>query len=289
MTGQRFTTLIDQRALAAEIDHPDWRVIDCRFDLAAPAQGERAYREAHLPGAHYAHLDRELSSPITPSSGRHPLPDPARLCRWLGGLGITPQTQVIAYDDSGGSMAVRLWWLLRWLGHGPVALLDGGWQAWVQAGRPTTADDPPARTAVERPCHPDPTQVVDSAEIERELAGDRRRLLLLDARTGERFRGEAEPIDPVAGHIPGAINLPLQQNLDKDGRFRPAAELHALYSAALRGHPAERIAVMCGSGVTACHNLLAMEIAGLGGGRLYAGSWSEWIRDPARAVATGDD
>ena len=281
------TTLIDHRRLAAQVDDPDWRVIDCRFDLADTARGERAYQESHIPGAHYAHLDHDLSSPITPESGRHPLPDVDRLCAWLGGLGIGPGTQVIAYDDTGGSMAVRLWWLLRWLGHHDVALLDGGWQAWVAGGEPTTAEDPPERTAATFPCAPDHTRILTTAEIERQLEGGSDSCLLMDARTGERFRGEAEPIDPVAGHIPGAINLPLQENLDAQGYFRPARELRELYLTRLAGQPSDRVAAMCGSGVTACHNLLAMEIAGLPGPRLYAGSWSEWIRDPRRPVALG--
>jgi thiosulfate/3-mercaptopyruvate sulfurtransferase len=282
-----YTTLIDHRRLAACLDDPDWRVIDCRFDLAATARGETAYREAHIPGAHYAHLDRDLSSPVTPESGRHPLPELSRLCAWLGSLGIGPGIQVVVYDDSGGSMAVRLWWLLRWLGHDSVALLDGGWQAWVTAGEATTADDPRDHPAVDFPCTPRNRQIVTSDDIERQLEEGNDAIQLLDARTGERFRGEAEPIDPVAGHIPGAINLPLQRNLDAQGWFRPAGELRTLYLDALQGHPSDRVAVMCGSGVTACHNLLAMEIAGLPGGRLYAGSWSEWIRDPGRPVALG--
>lgn len=285
--GDIHTTLVDHRTLAARIDSPDWRVIDCRFDLADPSRGERAYRETHIPGAHYAHLDRDLSSPITPDSGRHPLPDPHRLCAWLGQLGIGPGIQVTAYDDTGGNMAVRLWWLLRWLGHDAVALLDGGWQAWVGAGEATTASEPPRPDATDFRCMPDDTQIVTSASIERQLASGRRDVLLLDARTGERFRGEAEPIDPVAGHIPGALNLPLQQNLDAEGRFLPAGTLREMYERVLDDMPPDRVAAMCGSGVTACHNLLAMEIAGLGGGRLYAGSWSEWIRDPERPVATG--
>ena len=278
-------TLIDCAQLAGQLGNPDWRIFDCRFDLAATSRGEQAYAESHLPDAIYAHLDRDLSSPITPQSGRHPLPEPDRLCDWFGRHGIAPETQVVAYDDSGGTMAVRLWWLLRWLGHPRVAVLNGGWQAWTAAGLPLQDHAPKAAGAIPFVGRPDWDQVVSTATLQRQLSsgGD---LQLVDARTAERFRGEAEPIDPVAGHIPGAINIPLQDNLGSDGRFKPAEALRTMYLQALAGTPADKVVAMCGSGVTACHNLLAMERAGLNGGRLYAGSWSEWIRDPARAVAT---
>ena len=280
-----FDTLIDCEQLAGRLGDPDWRIFDCRFDLAATSRGEQAHAEAHLPDAIYAHLDRDLSSPITPQSGRHPLPDPDTLCDWLGRHGITPETQVVAYDDSGGTMAVRLWWLLRWLGHAPVAVLDGGWQAWTGADLPLQSHAPEAVAATPFVGRLDWDQVVSTATLQQQLSSGGE-LQLLDARTAERFRGEAEPIDPVAGHIPGAINLPLQDNLGSDGRFKPAGELRSMYLQALRDTPADKVVAMCGSGVTACHNLLAMESAGLNGGRLFAGSWSEWIRDPARAVAT---
>lgn len=280
-----FNTLIDCGQLSGQLGDPDWRIFDCRFDLAATSRGEQAHAQAHLPDAIYAHLDRDLSSPITPQSGRHPLPDPDTLCDWLGRHGITPETRVVAYDDSGGTMAVRLWWLLRWLGHAPVAVLDGGWQAWTGAGLPLQSHAPKAVAATPFVGRPDWDQVVSTATLQQQLSSGGE-LQLLDARTAERFRGEAEPIDPVAGHIPGAINLPLQENLGSDGRFKPAEKLRSMYLQALRDIPADKVVAMCGSGVTACHNLLAMECAGLNGGRLYAGSWSEWIRDPARSVAT---
>jgi thiosulfate/3-mercaptopyruvate sulfurtransferase len=283
-----FDTLIDCRQLGEKIGEPSLRVFDCRFDLADTGRGERNYHESHLPGAIYAHLDRDLSGPITPQSGRHPLPDPKRLCRWLGQHAVQEDTQVVVYDDSGGTMAVRLWWLLRWLGHHQVALIDGGWQAWTQAGLPTEQTLPQRVSGTAFDCRPDWRQVVDSDTILRQHRDGGNALLLIDARSAERFRGEAEPIDPVAGHIPGAINLPLQQNLAADGRFMPATKLRSLYDGALAGRPPKDVALMCGSGVTACHNLLAMEIAGLPGGRLYAGSWSEWIRDTSRPVACGD-
>ena len=283
----RYDTLVSCSQLADRLTDPNWRVFDCRFDLAAPTRAEQAYAETHLPGAFYANLDRDLSSPITPQSGRHPLPQVDALRDWLGRHAVKPETQVIVYDDTGGNMAVRLWWLLRWLGHDRVAVLDGGWQAWTQAGLPLQTSPPPAPEAVVFEGSPDWQQVVSSATLDRQLNENGDSLQLLDARTRERFRGEAEPIDPVAGHIPGALNIPLQDNLNSDGRFRPAAELYAMYVEAFAGRPADSMVAMCGSGVTACHNLLAMELAGLHGGRLYAGSWSEWIRDPRRPVATG--
>lgn len=284
---RHFETLIQAEQLAQHLGEPGWRVFDCRFDLADTGRGEAAHTAGHLPGAFYAHLDRDLSDPITPDSGRHPLPDPDRLCAWLGAHGVDRDTQVVAYDDSGGTMAVRLWWLLHWLGHRRVALLDGGWPAWLAAGLPveTTAPAP----AMPRTFHgrPDPDQVVDSATLAAQVSAGGDALLVMDARAPERFRGEKEPIDPVAGRIPGAVNLPLGLNIGADGRFRPARELRALYEPLIGKHRPDQVVAMCGSGVTACHNLLAMTIAGLDGGRLYAGSWSEWIRDPARPVARG--
>jgi len=283
-----FETLVDCDDLAARLGDPNWRVFDCRFDLADTQRGEQAYAQGHIPGAYYAHLDRDLSGPITPQTGRHPLPPVDGLTAWLGAHGIRSDTQVVAYDDSGGTMAVRLWWLLRWLGHPRVALLDGGWTAWSAAGLPMEATQAGPAVATAFDARPDWRQVATTREILRQLETGSNALLLVDARTRERFRGDAEPIDPVAGHVPGAINLPLQDNLNPDGTFKPAEVLRARYRQALAGRSPGETAAMCGSGVTACHNLLAMEIAGLAGGRLYAGSWSEWIRDPARPIATGD-
>ncbi len=283
----RLDTLVRGAELAARLDDPDWRIFDCRFDLAAPARGEQAHAETHLPDAFYAHLDRDLSDPITPQSGRHPLPDTDRLCDWLGSHGVSRNTQVIVYDDTGGTMAVRLWWLLRWLGHDRVAVLDGGWQAWLQAGLPLQTSPPGAVEAVTFDGSPDWQQVVNTDTLNRQVQEGGDAFQLMDARTAERFRGEAEPIDPVAGHIPGAMNLPLQDNLNQDGSFKSKESLRTLYTRALAGRSPDSVVAMCGSGVTACHNLLAMELAGLHGGRLYAGSWSEWIRDPLRPVATG--
>ena len=288
MDDMPWRTLTDAATLQDHLDD-DLVVVDCRFDLADTGRGERDYRVSHVPGALYAHLDRDLSSPITPDSGRHPLPDVDRLVNWLGRLGIGEETQVVAYDDSGGTMAVRLWWLLRWLGHDRVSVLDGGWQQWLAGGHPLQAQAiEPASSTLFRGT-PDWSQVVATEDIAGQLEIGPDDIRIMDARTGERYRGEQEPIDPVAGHIPGAFNLPLTGNLAEDGRFLPADILRKRYTQAIGGLQPDRIAAMCGSGVTACHNLLAMEIAGLPGGRLYAGSWSEWIRDPRRPVATGGD
>ena len=281
-------TLVSAPQLAEQLDNADWRIVDCRFDLADTARGERDYELGHIPGACYAHLDRDLSSPITPDSGRHPLPDPHCLTTWLGDIGIGRGTQVVAYDDSGGTMAVRLWWLLRWLGHDAVALLDGGWQAWTAAGLAVGRDPGLPRPRTTFAGRPDGSQVIGTQRLLEQIGDRDAPLLLMDARTRERFRGEAEPIDPVAGHIQGAVNLPLQLNLNADGTFRSAAELRALYRPAIGNYDPSQVVAMCGSGVTACHNLLAMEIAGLSGGKLYAGSWSEWIRDSGRPVAIGE-
>ncbi|MBK8510221.1 MAG: sulfurtransferase [Candidatus Competibacteraceae bacterium] len=278
-----YNTLIDPETLNVHLGDPDWIVMDCRFSLSDPEAGRRAYAQSHLPGARYAHLDEDLSGPITPAAGRHPLPDPTRLAEKLGAWGIGNDTQVIAYDDMGGILAAsRLWWLLRWLGHRACAVLDGGFQAWRQAGLPLAAR-PPVIRPLRFEARPDDRLWLTAARV----ATLAEQELLVDARGAARYRGEMEPIDPVAGHIPGAVNLPTEDNLTADGRFRPADEQRERFLALLDGRPASAVVHSCGSGVTACHNLLAMEAAGLNGSRLYAGSWSEWIRDPARPVATG--
>lgn len=260
-------------------------VVDCRFDLSRPEAGENAWRAGHIPGARYAHLDRDLAGPRLPGSGRHPLPDPPQLTALFSCWGIGAETQVVAYDDSGGAIAARLWWLLRWLGHAPVALLDGGWQAWLAAGLPVSATPAPAPAARDFHATAGCMPVADAAGIESRL-GDPR-LLLLDVRAPARYRGAVEPIDPVAGHIPGARNRPCSENLDERGCFRSPAALAAEFRQLIGGRAMSDVVVTCGSGVTACHGLFALELAGLPGARLYPGSWSEWIADPRRPVEKG--
>ena len=275
-----FTTLVDAATLAARLGDPDWLVVDVRHQLADAGYGERAYAEGHIPGAAFLHCDRDLSALPSGSNGRHPWPDPARLAARLGEIGVGPQTQVVIYDDAQGMIAGRLWVLLRWLGHDRVALLDGGLQAWQAAGQPLTPALPVKRpagfVARIRDC------LVDAGYVQSFLATSR--MYLVDARSADRFRGENETIDPVAGHIPGAVNRVFRDNLQADGRFKSPAELRGEWLALLAGVPPEKVVHQCGSGVSACHSMLAMEIAGLPGSRLYAGSWSEWCADPARPV-----
>lgn len=279
-----FSTLIKSDVLDARLADPGWCVIDCRFDLADPAAGEAAWRTAHIPGARYAHLENDLSGPVAPHTGRHPLPEPRDLVEKFGRWGIAADTQVVAYDGGSGAMAARLWWLLRWLGHERVAVLDGGWRAWREAGHATTNDVPVRRPAVfvQRPSL---VAVVDSDDMLRAVNGEAD-WRVVDARAAERFRGDVETVDPVAGHVPGAINRPFLDNIDAGGRLLAPEILRERFAGIASGR-ADRVAHYCGSGVTACLNVLAMEHAGLPGSRLYAGSWSEWIRDPARPVATG--
>jgi thiosulfate/3-mercaptopyruvate sulfurtransferase len=286
-----FTTLIEPPELAAHIEDPQWAIIDCRFDLARPEWGERAWAAGHIPHALYAHLERELSGPRTQRSGRHPLPEVAALAATFGRCGIDARVQVIAYDQGAGAFAARLWWLLRWLGHRAVAVLDGGFAAWERDGLPlSTAAEPRAPRRFLAAA--DEAMLVSSAQIAAAVdsgAFTRGSALLVDARSAERFAGENETLDPVAGHIPGARNHPYAGNHDAQGRFLTAAQLQRAWEGILHGRPAQQVIAMCGSGVTACHNLLALEVAGLAGARLYAGSWSEWIRDPAHVVARGPE
>lgn len=257
----------------------DWAIIDARFYLAEPEKGEAAYLEAHIPGAVYAHLDRDLSGPTTGTNGRHPMPAIEQMVDRFSKWGIDEDVQVVVYDDAGGQIAARLWWMLRYLGHHAVAVLDGGLPAFdgeLRAGR----EERTPRTFT--------PQVRDRMRIDvAALAQERGERLLVDARAGERFRGEAEPLDPVAGHIPGAKNLPCSSNLATDGRFAAAGELRARFDAVMGNRDVGDVVSYCGSGVTACHNLLAMEIAGLHGAVLYPGSWSEWCADDGRPVETG--
>lgn len=273
-------SLISAAALMAAAGSEHWVVIDCRHDLADPAAGEAAWREAHIPGAVFMHLDRDLSAPKTGRNGRHPLPSPDVFATLLGRHGITPDHHVVAYDDAGGMFAARLWWMLRWVGHADVSVLDGGLAAWRAAGGTldTSVRERPATVRVPHPALP----VVDAATVLANI--DSGRLLLVDARAPDRFRGENETLDPVGGHIPGAVNRYFKLNLADDGRFKPADMLRAEWRAITGERAAASLVMQCGSGVTACHNLLALEVAGLHGASLYPGSWSEWCSDPARPV-----
>jgi len=279
--------LIEPAELAARLGDPELAILDCRFDLQRPAWGAQAYAQGHIPGAQYAHLDHDLSAPIGPLTGRHPLPDPAAFAARAGGWGIDASTQVVAYDQGNGMFAARLWWLLRWLGHCEVAVLNGGWAAWQAAGLAASEGAEPAapsRPARQFVARPDRSRWVDVEELPRARDSG----LLVDARAADRFAGENETVDPIAGHVPGAVNHPFARNLDALGKFLPAEQLRANWASTLGSRQPTQLVSMCGSGVTACHNLLALELAGLSGARLYAGSWSEWIRDPSRPVARGE-
>ena len=277
-----FQTLVTVGDLAAHLCDPEWIIFDCRHDLAHARKGERAYREAHIPGARFAHLDRDLAGAKTGTNGRHPLPDAVTFADWLGRAGVSGEKQVIAYDDAGGAFAARLWWLLRWMGHTAAAVLDGGWNAWLNAGRTTTDAIPLARPA-RFDGRPDHSMTVDAATLQAGLESGA--LRIIDARSPDRYRGENETIDPVAGHIPGAVNRFFKENLEAGGRFRSAEELRAALEPLAAGRRGAQLVNQCGSGITACHNLLALEIAGLPGARLYPGSWSEWCSDPRRPIA----
>lgn len=283
------TTLIDVTGLAARLDDPDVAILDCRFDLARPQWGRASWAEGHVPGAQFADLDRDLSSPRGPATGRHPLPASEDLAARAALWGIDEHVQIVAYDQGNGMFAARTWWLFRWLGHRSIAVLDGGFAAWVAAEQPivATAHSRPPRRFVARP---DAAALVDAAFVAaRAVASSPSapRVRLVDARAADRFAGQNETLDSIAGHVPGALNHPFARNLDASGRMLPAVELRALWAQTLQTDPPSSMVAMCGSGVSACHNLLALEHAGLPGARLYAGSWSEWIRDPSRPVATG--
>ena len=280
-----FRTLVDVASLNALRADPTRStvVVDTRFDLADTGIGERHYREGHVPGSHYLHLDRDLSSAKTGRNGRHPLPARADFARTVGALGIAPDTQVVVLDAHGGVYAARLWWMLRWLGHADVAILDGGLAAWQRAGGTLTDV---ATQAPGGPPYPDRPSLAPTIDADG-VASRAPLRAVLDARTGERFRGEVEQIDAVAGHIPGALNRFHRSNLDDSGAFKPAGQLRDEFVAALAGRSPADVIHSCGSGVTACHNLFAMEHAGLVGSFLYPGSWSEWSADPSRPVAQG--
>jgi thiosulfate/3-mercaptopyruvate sulfurtransferase len=275
------TGLVSAEQLAS---HPEWRVFDCRHDLKNTEYGRQAYARGHIPGALFLHLDADLSGVKDGRNGRHPLPEVDDFARRMSACGVDATTQVVAYDNEGGIFASRLWWLLRWLGHDRVAVLDGGLAGWKRSGRALEETAP----AVE-PRSFEPRQQGVAVSVEKVLADlQSERMLIVDARSPERFRGENETLDPVGGHIPGAVNRFYFDNLDDDGCFfKPTTELRAEFDALLAGRPAAQVVQQCGSGVTACHNLLAMELAGLSGSKLYPGSWSEWCADPLRPVAKG--
>ena len=281
-----YTTIISPDLLAQHLQDPEWVVIDCRFSLADKSYGQTAWNQSHIPGSRFVDLEEDLSGEITDSSGRHPLPSAGELVDTLARLGIGNNTQVVIYDDAFGSMAVRLWWTLRWLGMESVALLDGGFPRWKRENRPLTDEKP-----LIEPGHFAATVQdnawVDCTFVENCLNDSPH--VLIDARGEDRYAGERDPLDPVKGHIPGSLNRPFEDNLDLAGNFLSAEELREEFEALLGDTPPENVIHTCGSGVTCCHNMLAMEIAGLSGSRSYVGSWSKWITDPAHPIATGDE
>jgi len=295
------TTLIDAPTLAARLGSASLVVVDCRFDLAAPAAGRTAYLHSRIPRAAYADLNVDLAAPPDTRTGRHPLPAAADFARLLRRLGVGSTTELVAYDGGNGAFAARFWWLARWLGHSKVAVLDGGYAAWlarggaIETGPPGYAEARVATPTAARDAEPvaahgaaaGAAAWLSSDEVTAAIGTGR--ALLVDARAPERYAGMVEPLDTIAGHVPSARNFPFSQNLGADGRFLAKDALRERWLAFLDGFPAAAVISMCGSGVTACHNLLALEHAGLHGAKLYAGSWSEWIRDPSRGVATGSD
>lgn len=277
------TDLISASELRPHLSDAGWCVVDCRHDLEYFEAGRRQYALGHIPGAVFAHMENDLSGEKTGRNGRHPLPQAEALATLFRSWGIDNDTQIVAYDANGGAFAARLWWLARWLGHAAVAVLDGGWQAWLAATN-LSSKEPPRREPGRFEIRPSLAPAVNAQQV-REMLG-RVDKLIVDARAAERYEGRVEPLDPVAGHIPGTINRPWQANLDK-GLFKPRDVLRREFSALLGGRAPSDLTVLCGSGVTACHHLLALEHAGLDGAALYPGSWSEWVADPSRPVATG--
>jgi thiosulfate/3-mercaptopyruvate sulfurtransferase len=278
-----FTTLISTAALALHLEDEAFAIVDCRTKLDDEGWGARAYTSAHIPGAVYADLNRDLSAPKTGTNGRHPLPDPRTLATRLGKLGIASGVQVVAYDQDNGMFASRFWWTLRWLGHDAVAVLDGGLAKWLAEGRPTASGETP-RLAREFIAAPRAAMTVDVDTVAQRVGSPEWRLV--DARAPERFRGEVEPLDRVPGHIPGAVNHFFQTNVENNV-FRTPEQLRASFARTLGNTAPDHVVCYCGSGVTACHNLLALEHAGLTGAQLYVGSWSEWSSDPSRPMEKG--
>jgi thiosulfate/3-mercaptopyruvate sulfurtransferase len=276
--------LINATELATKLTHPDWVIFDCRHDLMDLGKGERLYREGHIPGAHFASLETDLAGEKSGTNGRHPLPSPAAFTAFLARHGVSQISTIVAYDDAGGPYAARLWWLARWIGLTNVLLLDGGIPKWIADGHALSRDVPLLRPAALRG-HADALMLVNVADVEARL--NDAASTLIDARAAERYRGDVEPIDPVAGHIPSAKNRFYKDNLNADLTFRSSQEIGAAFSTLLNSSDAARVIHQCGSGVTACANLFAMELAGLKGSKLYAGSWSEWIADPKRPIVRG--
>ena len=274
-----FTTLVDAATLASHSDDAGWVVVDCRHALGEFSRGRRLYDEAHIPGAFFADAERDLAGPHTGSNGRHPLPDPNAFAAFLRGIGVNDTTQIVAYDAGGDIFAARMWFLCRWIGHDACAVLDGGLAEWITTGNPVTTALPPARNgSIE--AHVRPQLVVDASFVIAHL--DDPQVQLVDARAADRFAGRNETVDAIAGHIPGARNRFYKENFADDGRFKPSPDLRAAFEPL---GSATSIVHQCGSGISGALNLLAMEIAGLRGARLYAGSWSEWIADPSRPIA----
>ncbi len=276
--------LVSTAELAEHLHDPTWIVFDCRHDLMDLAKGERVYREGHIPGARFAHLETDLSGEKTGRNGRHPLPSPAAFTSFLSRSGVSNTSKIIAYDDAGGPYAARLWWLARWVGLDDIALLDGGLGKWLAEGRALSREVPVVQPAPLRG-HADPLMLVTADDVQAQL--HKPSMTLIDARAAERYRGDVEPIDPVAGHIPGARNRFFKDNLNADMSLKPVEELRATFAGLMQDGNAQHVVHQCGSGVTACANLFAMEYAGLAGSRLYAGSWSEWVADRARPVSKG--
>lgn len=276
--------LIDVAELAKLLGAPQLLVLDCRFDLANPASGREAYAAGHIPGAVFAPMEHDLAAPQGPGTGRHPLPSPRDFAATLGRWGFSDASRVVAYDQGSGAWAARLWWMLRSRGHARVQVLDGGWAAWLAAGGAVDTSVP--RVAPTQVPARDFAGVLDAEQVATGLAQGG--IALVDARAADRFTGRNETIDPVAGHVPGAMNHPCTRNLDEGQRWLAPAELRQRWAPHLEQAAGRTMVVMCGSGITACHNLLALELAGVRDARLFAGSWSEWITDPARPIATGE-
>ena len=279
-----YTTIVSTEVLAQHLNDPDWIILDCQHDLMKPAFGREAYAKEHLPGARFVSLDDDLAGPKTGSNGRHPLPSVEALTALFSRLGITSGKQVVVYDSAQNMYAGRLWWSLKWLGHEKVAVLDGGLGKWKADGRPLTAEVPSAQPAT-FVAKLNPAIRADASEVATRLNDGKS--TIIDARAPERYDGSAETIDPVGGHIPGAVNRVWKSNINTDGTFKPAEVLRAEFEALLAGKAPTEVIQQCGSGVSALHNFVAMEIAGLSGSKLYPGSWSEWCADPARPVAKG--